>query len=304
MIPEGWQLAMITLKALSTRPVLVRPRHLRFGSMAGALAAGLLLADLPHASAETFTFEGQIEAYQRAELSSQLDGIIADVLFTGGEQVAAGTPLIVLDPSDVDLAIAQAGAALTRVQAKLTLAEQELLRMRELGDRGIATPAKLEVAEAALLIAKADLAKAETEVAKARLDRERTLIRAPIDGVIGRPSTVIGAFIEAESGAPLGEIIQLDPVLVSYRVPYAARLEAMETAGTSNIEALFERIALELRVPGDITYTHQAEPKFASATLDPDDGTINVWAAVPNPDSLLRPGLDVVVHSYINGPAE
>jgi membrane fusion protein (multidrug efflux system) len=295
---------MTTLKVRSKGPASPLSRRGRSGVIAGILALGLMLVAASQASAETFTFEGRIEAYKRAELSSQLDGIIAEVLFTGGERVAAGAPLIVLDPSDVDLAIAQAGSALTRFQAELDLAEQDVLRMRELGVSRVATPAKVEAAEAAFLIAKANLASAKTAIAKARLDRERTVIRAPIDGVAGRPSTVVGAFVEAESGSPLGEIIQLDPVLVSYRVPYTTRLETIDKTGAASIEAMFERIALELQVPGGMTYAHQADPQFASATLDPDDGTINVWASVPNPDGLLRPGLGVIVHSSIIDPVE
>lgn len=278
--------------------------HCRPGKVLRALTVGLLFASASQASAETYSFEGQIEAFQRAELSSQLDGIVAEVLFSGGERVTAGTPLIILDAADVDLAITQAEATAKRAEAEFNLAKQEAKRIRDLEQRGVATPVQRETAEAALKIAEAGLNSAEVEVAKATLDRHRTVIRAAIDGVTGRPSTVVGAFIEAESGAALGEIIQLDPVLVSYRVPYATRLEAMDKTGISSIEALFERIALKLRVPGGITYAHPAAPQFASATLDPDDGTINVWASVPNPDGILRPGLGVVVHSSIIDPAE
>lgn len=256
------------------------------------------------AYAGSFTFEGRIEAYQRVELSSQLDGIVTDVLFTGGENVASGMPLIVLDPSDTDIAVAQAEAMVRSAKAERVLAEQEIERLRDLGERGVATPVQLQAADAKLAVATADLAIAEADATKAKLDRRRTVIHAAIDGVVGRPATVVGAFVEAKSGAPLGEIIQLDPVLVAYRVPYATRLEVMEKTDAPSIEAMFDRILLKIQLPGGAKYSHQATPQFASAVVDPDDGTIEVWASVPNPNGLLRPGLDVIVHSNITEVAE
>lgn len=264
----------------------------------------LALAAAPPASADSFTFEGRIETYKRAELSSQLDGIVVDVLFTGGENVTAGMPLIVLDPSDTDVAVAQAEAAVKSAEAERVLAEQEIDRVRDLSERGVATPVQRQAAEAKLAVATADLASAEADATKAELDRERTIIRAAIDGVVGRPATVVGAFLEAKSGVPLGEIVQLDPVLVAYRVPYATRLKVMENTGAPSIEALFDRILLEIQVHGGEKYVHQAIPQFASAVIDSDDGAIDVWATVPNPDGLLRPGLDVIVHSNITDVTE
>ena len=264
--------------------------------------AVLLLAAAQPTFAETLTFTGRVEAYQRAELSSRLDGIVAEVLFTGGERVTAGSPLIVLDDADFELALASAEAAVRRAQAEVTHARQALERVRALDGRGIATQVQGEAAELSLRVAEAELAAARAAAERARLDFERSVIRAPIDGLVSRPRTAVGAFLEAEAGPPLGEIVHIDPAVIAYRVPYATRLDTMERTGTKSIEALFERIELELKLPGGRIYPLRTSPDFASATVDPEDGTLTVWATVPNPDYVLRPGMEVTVLSRIMAP--
>jgi membrane fusion protein (multidrug efflux system) len=262
----------------------------------GSVAALLVLASTP-AHGQTLTFQGRVEAYQQAEVSSRLDGVVVEILFAGGEAVTVGMPLIVLDAADAELALAAATADRDRARATLANAEQGAARTATLGGRGIASTAELEAADLAVRVAEAELSAAEVLVAKAELARERTVVRAPIDGLIGHPATTVGAFVEAEAGAPLADIVQLDPVRIAYRVPYETRLATFEEAGVATISELLEQIELTIEMPGGRLYPHHATPEFASATVDPSDGTVMVWSSIANPDGLLRPGMAVTVHS-------
>ena len=87
-------------------------------------AAALLVLCLGAGSAlaETLEFEGRVEAVHHAELASHLNGIITEIAFEGGEEVQAGDPLIMLDPAEFELAVAQAKALLASASAQLTLA--------------------------------------------------------------------------------------------------------------------------------------------------------------------------------------
>ena len=258
----------------------------------------LLCAAAP-ALAEPLSFEGRVEANRKAELSSRLDGVVADVLFTGGENVSAGTPMILLDTEDIELSVATAQAQVSRAEAAYALAQRDAQRTLVLENRGIATEVRADTAEAALKDAAAQLDVARITLRRAELDLRRSVIRAPIDGFAGRPNVALGAFVEAESGAALGEIVQIDPALVAYRVPYAVRLESMAQSGSDTIEALFEQIELTIRTTGGWIYPHGARPDFASTSIDPNDGTLTVWATFPNPNAVLRPGMSVTVLSEI-----
>jgi hypothetical protein len=59
--------------------------------------------------------------------------------------------------------------------------------------------------------------------------------------VDGRPRVAPGAFVEATAGTVLAEIAQLDPILVSFYVPYVERQRAFDKAGTSTASEIFQR---------------------------------------------------------------
>ncbi len=256
------------------------------------------------AMAEPLTFDGRVEAYKRAELSSRLNGVVAEILFSGGERVTAGTPMIRLDAEDLELAVAAAEAEVSRAEAAHFLARREAERVRALETRGVATEARADQTEAGLKQTAAELEAARVALKRTQLDLRHATIRAPVDGFAGRPLTALGAFVEAEAGPPLGEIIQIDPALIAYRVPYAVRLETLERTGAETIEALFQKISLTVLLPGGQAYPQEAKPDFASASIDPSDGSLTVWTSVPNPNAILRPGMAVTVLSDIAAPKD
>ncbi len=266
-----------------------------------AALLALLLGATP-ALADTLEFQGRVEAVHYAELASHLNGIITEIAFEGGEEVEAGDPLITLDPAEFELAVAHAKALLASARAELTLAEQEARRVRDLSGRGVATDARRDAAEATLAVARAGTLMAEAELERARLDLSRTVIAAPISGFVSRPMAAVGTFVEAEAGPPLGVIVQLDPALVAYQVPYAVRLESMEKSGAGSLEELFGRITLRLVLPNGQTYPLTAQPRFTDATIDPESGELTIWARFDNPNLILRPGMQLTVLSDIAVP--
>ena len=116
---------------------------------------------------EAMRFEGRVEASSEAALSSRLNGVVAEILFRGGETVRAGAPLIRLDPVDAKLDLAAAKAALAEAAAALQLAQQDDARTQTLQQREISTEARAQSAAAALKRAEARVALAEVEVARA-----------------------------------------------------------------------------------------------------------------------------------------
>lgn len=257
-----------------------------------------VLAGAP-VGAEPLVFEGRVEATERAVLSTRLDGVVTEILFEGGERVLPGQPLIRLDPADAELALAAAEARLAEARAVLSGAETRAARQERLSERGVAADAQVGPARTARAAAEAAVALAEAERDRAALDLARTAIRAPIAGYISRPTVSVGAFLEAEAGPPLAEIVALDPVMVAYRAPYADRLAALAETGAGTVAELLAGVRVSLRLPGGETYGTIATPHAASADIDPESGTVTVWVRFPNPDAILRPGMAVDVLSEV-----
>ncbi|MEM9782898.1 MAG: efflux RND transporter periplasmic adaptor subunit [Pseudomonadota bacterium] len=264
----------------------------------------IALAAIPVAGAQTLVFEGIVEASDQAVLSTRLDGVVAEVLFEGGERVTAGQPLIRLDPVDARLQLAVAEAELARAEAELAGATRNANRQEALNERGIAADAVVGPARTRRAAAEAALQLAQAERDRAALDLERAVIRAPIDGFVSAPAVVVGQFIEAEAGPPLASVVALDEVTVAYRAPYAERLSVLAATGAETVDALLAMIRLSLILPGGQAFGGTATPRMASPVVDPETGTVTVWARFDNADGLLRPGMQVTVQSRIIGETQ
>lgn len=267
-------------------------------------ALSLIALIMQPAHSEPLRFEGRVEASQTAVLASRLDGIVTEIRFLGGENVAQNTTLIILDDTEFKLAVKIAEADAARAVAARALAASEADRIAKLEERGVATDVQKLTTTAGLLAANAELERARVELDRAQLDLKRIEIRAPINGIIGRPSVAIGTYLEAKVGAPIAEIYQIDPALIAYDVPYATRLEAIKRTEAVSLDGLFESVSLDIKMPDGTIYPHPAVPVFASPTIDPESGFITVWAKVANPDGVLRPGFSVIVVSELGVSAE
>src|SRR5690606_15946810 len=95
---------------------------------------------------------------------------------------------------------------------------------------------------------------ARATLAAAELALDRTLINAPFAGRIGWPLVSPGAYVEAEAGMGLAEIVQTDPVLVAYRVPPETRAAALAAADAAEVDDMFERMTVEVVLPGGASH--------------------------------------------------
>jgi HlyD family secretion protein len=135
---------------------------------------------------KTIVASGHYETPFRVEVSSQVTGVVAEVLVEEGQNVQAGQPLIRLDDQEARAAFVQAEGALEQAEAKmrqlndLTLpaarellaqSQATLLNMQAAFDRtstlfksGSATRASLDDAQKNLDIAKAQVHSSELQV--------------------------------------------------------------------------------------------------------------------------------------------
>jgi hypothetical protein len=121
-------------------------------------------------------------------------------------------------------------------------------------------PNSLRQTEIEAEIARANVAHKEGALTKAQLALSRTRVVAPLSGTIGRPPVAPGAFVEAIKDMVLAEIAQLDPMEVSFHVPYVERQRALDKAGTSDADEVFDKSTLSLELPSDRIYDLSGKP--------------------------------------------
>lgn len=245
------------------------------------------------------TFKGRVEPHQRTQVANQVTGMVSEVNFQPGQRVNRGDLLFSLDSSGAQIDVDAAKASLAEANARLALAEDIADRQAKLLSRGTGAEARATQSALEADVARAVVARAESALAAAELALKRTRVLAPITG-IARPRVAPGAFVEAEGGTVLGEIVQTDPILVAYQVSYADRQKALKAAGTTSIKGLFAHIKIWLRLPSGKVYSSAGVPVFESAQLDEKTGMLTTWGEFPNPNGELIPGLEVTVRSEIS----
>jgi len=206
---------------------------------------------------------GQIEAVQSVELRPEVDGRIVDILVAEGEGVAAGTPLFKVDDAELKAQVA-------RAEADRDVAQRGLERTKQLMAQNASSQADLERADAGYRAAQASY-----DLLKTRLDR--TVVRAPFSGVVGRRLVSIGTYVNSQT--PLISLQSVNPQHASFQVPerYAERLRRGQLVS-------FQVAAL----PGK---NFSGEVIFVDPVVELPARTILIKARVPNPERQLQAGM-------------
>lgn len=206
---------------------------------------------------------GQIEAIQSIELRPEVSGRITDILVREGQEVGDGAALFKVDDAELKAQVAQA-------DAERQLARQALERTKQLIAQKASSTSDLEQAQA-----RWQGADANYDLLKTRLDR--TVVRAPFAGVVGRRLVSIGTFVTNQT--PLITLQSVNPQYASFDVPerYADRLRRGQLVS-------FQVAALRGK-------NFSGEVVFVDPVVALPGRTILIKARVPNSEHQLQAGM-------------
>lgn len=241
----------------------------------------------------TATLPGRVVASAVAEVRPQVHGIIVERLFDEGTPVRVGDPLYRIDPASYEAAVASARARVAQAEARLRAAEREAGRVQRLIDRGVVSEQTADEALSARDAAEAEVQVAKAGLKTAEIDLDRTMIRAPLSGVIGRSLTTQGSLVTEGQAQPLATIRQLDPVLVDV-TQSAAELIAWQRGLTADRLAEAEQ-RVSLILADGTRYEHTGLLTAAEPYVHEQTGVVTLRMEFPNPDELLLPGMYVQV---------
>ncbi|MBN1346257.1 MAG: efflux RND transporter periplasmic adaptor subunit [Phycisphaerae bacterium] len=144
---------------------------------------------------------GTVKAAQEVVLQPQVSGKIikvSDELIPGG-RVRAGDVLAIIDPADYQTTLERAEADLAGRRAEQQSAAWEMERLRRLESRQAANKKEMDDARTAKEVADAAAVSASAAVEQAKLDRQRTTIKAPFNGIITTKDVDLGALVSPQS---------------------------------------------------------------------------------------------------------
>lgn len=228
-------------------------------------------------------YSGRLEAVERVEIRSRVEGAVEAAHFREGSLVEKGAPLLTIDPAPYQAAVSRAQSELEAAKARLAYARGELQRGAQLqGNRTIAI-SEYERRVQASLEAEAQLASAEATLRSARLDLAYTNIRAPVSGRIGRLEVTTGNLVSAGAGSPvLARMVSVDPIYASFDADEATVDHLLSAPGA------LERVPVEMDLAGGATV--EGHIQLIDPSVDPANGTVGIRVAFSNADGALLPG--------------
>ncbi len=248
----------------------------------------------------TVTATGNLEATNQVEVGSELSGIITRMTADYNDTVKARQPLAYLNDVKYKAAVMKSKAEVASAQAQY----QEALATREANQKQVQRYRKareltkgklpslndLEQAEAELKKSTAAVtaAAAAIEMAKASLqsneaDLEKTIIYAPISGIVlsrnVEPGQTVAASLEAPVLYVLAEDLRRMELQVDVDEADVGQVREGQTA-TFTVDAY----------PDQTFEAHITQVRYGAETTD---GVVTYKAvlSVENPDLLLRPGM-------------
>ena len=161
---------------------------------------------------------GQIDAFERVQVTARVAGIVDRVLFAEGQQVKKGTALVNIDGERFSLAVAQAKAELGKASA--TQADSEAMVARREGANkdhpGLIPGEEIASDKTKVLTARADSEVAAQALRTAQVNLRDSSVVAPLDGIIQTRTVETGQYVQA--GYVMATLLRNDPMLLHFQV--------------------------------------------------------------------------------------
>lgn len=216
---------------------------------------------------------GRTEADKRATATARASGVIVDLRVRRGAVVKMGDVVAVLSDEAREAMVAQAEAKLE--QRKIELKAR--LRLIETGNFPSINKPQLE----------AELRAAEAALAQAESERNKSQVRAPIDGIVNAVPVENGQALQP--GANVAEIIALDPMLAVVEIA-ERQLGGVNVGDSATVKLVTGQTA-------------EGMVRFIAPTASQQTRTYRVDVAIANPHLAIPDGVTCEVMLRL-APAE
>lgn len=252
---------------------------------------------------------GTVRARHRAKLSPEFGGQVVEIPFREGEWVTRGQVMLRLEDSLQQARKSLAERELEAIRSErqracleAERAAREFLRIQRLADEEIVsedvldnTDSLRQSAAAACDAARANVARAQAAVRLAQTELEKTILRAPFDGIVAEISTEVGEWTTPSPPAlPVPPVIDvLDPSSVYISAP----MDEVDSA----------RVMVDQ--PARVTIDSHRELRFMGHVsrvapyvldLEAQNRTVEIEVELDDHDQVLLPGTSADVEVILD----
>ena len=234
------------------------------------------------------TASGYVVAQRKAAVASKGTGRLVYLGVVEGDRVKKDQVIARLEDNDIRAQLDQARANLKLNQAELNDARQTLARARSMADKGLASQAELDAAQARYdrVLAAIDVAKAQVSTAEVAV--ENMLIRAPFDGTVLSKNADVGEIV-----APFAASASSRAAVVT--IADMTSLEVEADVSESNIERIGNNQPCEITLDAYPDKRYQGFVSKVVPTADRAKATVLVKVGFASYDSRVLPEMSAKV---------
>ena len=148
---------------------------------------------------------GSIQPELKADLRAEVSSVVLQVLKENGESVKRGDALVRLDETSIRDNLNSANDAARNAALAFEQAERNLQRLKTLRASGMTSMQALDDAEVRRNAAQSEVSAAKARAVQAQQQLQRTVVRAPFDGVVSERKVSAGD--TASAGKELVKVI-------------------------------------------------------------------------------------------------
>lgn len=240
-------------------------------------------------------FVAQAESSHQVNIVARVSGFLEKILYREGDIVRAEQVLFLMDQKPFLAQVAAAKGEVENREAQLWTAKANLDRIKPLAEQDAASKSDLDNAIGAVKSAEASLYEAKARLDKAELDLGYTTIKSPVTGVSSRSLLREGAYLTPMgSSSLLTYVAQLDPIWINFSVSQN-EMSSTQTEASKGMLILPKDSSyeVEIELSDGAKYPHKGRLIFGDPSYSQETGTFLVRAEVPNPKTVLRPGMFV-----------
>lgn len=235
------------------------------------------------------TYSATIRGKQDVDIRPKVQGYITDIKVKEGSVVRQGQTLFVIDQVPYQAALATAEANVDVAKAQVDAAELSATSKEKLFEQKIISDFDLRMARTTLASAKAQLAQARANELTASNNLSYTLVKSPVDGVVGTLPFRVGTLVSPSDATPLTSVSDNSEMYVYFSLSESQVLSLKRQYGALE-NALQEMPMVELQLSDGSIYSEKGRIEAISGIIDPTTGSVTIRAKFPNRNRLLLSG--------------
>jgi RND family efflux transporter MFP subunit len=235
------------------------------------------------------SFVGNVVPFKRSIIASEVQGLVSNFPAYEGLFVKEGDVLVEFKTSTLEINLKEAKASRQEAASRHTLAKNNLKRIKDLHEKGVASIQELQDAESEKNAWYARLTQLKSQIEQDEYNLSVSSIKAPFTGYVVAKHTEVGQWVE-EGGAVL-ELIEIDRLKIVINIPenYIGKLK------------LEDRVIVNFDALPDIDFEAHVDAIVPQA--DRESRTFPVIIVLDNKEFLIKSGM-VARASFLIGDSQ